>query len=347
MGKLVSVEKMKTTPRKRHRQKLSAFSNLLALGLALISLVVVLGLWMNRSASSPGKTGFEATAPVSVVFTSTSPTTTITPTPSATPTATSTPVPTATPYPNALRDNKNVEMVLIPAGSFVMGSDVGESDEKPAHTVSLDAYYIDKYEITNEQYELCVQLNVCRRPFGYGSYQRLSYFSDPLFANYPVINVTSEMARVFCEDWRGARLPTEAEWEKAAGGPDNSIFPWGEEISCQYANYRDKACLRVRDTSPVTSFASGVSVYGVYNMAGNVWEWVTDWYSPAFYLNSPLVNPTGPERPVVGIYYIKRGGSFQDEAHKLRSTNREKIDPTNSGSNLGFRCVRPIVEMAP
>jgi formylglycine-generating enzyme required for sulfatase activity len=238
-------------------------------------------------------------------------------------------------------------MVLIPAGNFVMGSDVGEADEKPAHPVYLDAYYIDKYEITNEQYELCVQLNVCRRPINYSSYQRLSYFGHPLFANYPVVSVTFEMARAYCEDWRGARLPTEAEWEKAARGANSSTFPWGEAISCEHANYRDETCGRVRDTSPVTSFAGGVSDYGVYNMSGNVWEWVKDWYSPAFYLNLPAENPTGPERPVVGIYHIKRGGSFQDEEHKLRSTNREKNEPTNSASNLGFRCVRPISEDVP
>jgi formylglycine-generating enzyme required for sulfatase activity len=339
---LVSVEGRKIT-----RPKLAVFRNLWPLGLALVSMAVAVIFWINRATSSPGAPGVETTAPASMVSTNTLPATTATLTPSPTATFTSTPVPTATLYPNAIRDNKNAEMVLIPAGYFVMGSDVGESDEKPAHSIYMDAYYIDKYELTNEHYELCVQLNVCRRPFGYGSYQRLSYFSDPLFANYPVINVTFEMARAYCEDWRDARLPTEAEWEKAARGAEGSTFPWGEEISCQFANYRDKTCQRIRDTSPVTSFANGASDYGVYNMSGNVWEWVTDWYSPAFYLNSPAENPTGPDRAVVGIYYIKRGGSFQDEAHKLRSTNREKNDPTNSGSNLGFRCVRPIEENIP
>jgi len=347
IGGPVSVEGRKTTPRKRPRKKLAEFLNLLPLGLALVSLVVALGLWINRASSSPEIPAIESMAPSSAIPTNTIPANTATSTPFPTVTVTSTPMPTTTPYPNAVRDSKNVEMVLIPAGNFAMGSDVGEADEKPAHSVYLDAYYIDKYEITNEQYELCVQLNVCRRPFDYSSYQRLSYFGQPLFANYPVINVTFEMARTYCEDWRGARLPTEAEWEKAARGADSSTFPWGEEINCQYANYRDKTCQRVRDTSPVTSFAGGVSDYGVYNMSGNVWEWVKDWYSPAFYLSSPSENPTGPERPVVGIFNIKRGGSFQDEGHKLRATNREKIDPTNSGSNLGFRCVRPISEDLP
>jgi formylglycine-generating enzyme required for sulfatase activity len=271
----------------------------------------------------------------------------LTATPSATATVTSTPIPTLTPYPDEIKDGKNVEMVMIPAGNFVMGSDKGYVDEQPPHTVYLDAYYIDKYEVTNGVYELCVLMNICTRPIDYSSYQRLSYFENPLFANYPVVNVTYEMARAYCEDWRGGRLPTEAEWEKAARGTDASTYPWGEEIRCEYANYRDKNCERVRDTAPVTSFSQGVSYYGLYNMSGNVWEWVKDWYSPAYYLRSPAENPTGPERAVVGIYYVKRGGSFQKGSELATTTNREQNDPTNYGSDLGFRCVQPITENFP
>ena len=309
--------------------------------------MVIAGSWMAGTHLLPVAVA-DTSSPLPSV-TSTVPVVTSSPTPTSLPTATATltPLPTLTPHPAEIVDRMNVKMVLIPAGEFVMGSDDGDSDEKPAHKVYMDAYYIDKYEITNEQYELCVQLDVCRRPIDYSSYQRLSYFGNPLFGDYPVINVTFEMARAYCEDWRGARLPTEAEWEKAARGADSSTFPWGEEIDCRNANYRDKSCERVRDTSKVTSFTQGVSDYGVYNMAGNVWEWVKDWYSPASYLNSPYENPTGPEHAVVGIYYIKRGGSFQDEWQQLRTTNRERNDPTNYGSNLGFRCVRPISDEAP
>jgi formylglycine-generating enzyme required for sulfatase activity len=270
-----------------------------------------------------------------------SPTATITSMPTLTPTL------TATPYPSAFTDKKNVEMVLIPAGEFVMGSDEYESDEKPAHRVYLDAYYIDKYEVTNELYELCVQLNFCLRPFDYSSYQRPSYYGNQSYADYPVVNVTYEMARAYCEDWRGARLPTEAEWEKAARGANSSTFPWGEGISCDLANYHDGACGRFRDTVPVMDFSNGVSDYGVYNMSGNVWEWVKDWYSPAYYLNKIYDNPTGPENAVVGIFYIKRGGGFHAKWENLRVTNREKNDPTNSGSDLGFRCAHPITEEFP
>ena len=340
-----SVQEGVFASQKRPHPKLAAIWSRLAL--AFVGLAVIVGFWLAGAYASPPAVPDLNTSTPNVTSTIIHPTNTTTFISSPTTTVTSTPFPTATPYPNAVRDNKNVEMVLIPAGSFVMGSNTGESDEKPEHTVYMDAYYIDKYEVSNEQYELCVLLNVCRRPIDVSSYQRLNYFGSPLFVNYPVINVTFEMARAYCEDWRGARLPTEAEWEKAARGSDGSTYPWGDEIDCSNANYRDKACGRVRDTTPVTSFANGVSDYGVYNMSGNVWEWVKDWYSPAYYLNSPPINPTGPEHAVVGIYYIKRGGSFRDEGQKLRTTNREKNDPTNYGSNLGFRCVRPTSNEAP
>jgi formylglycine-generating enzyme required for sulfatase activity len=344
----VPVEDVPQQP-ERPRKRTGTFWSRLALGLALAGLAVIVGLWMFSAYALPKG------APIASTYTPTStatltalpPTSTVTSTPSPTATFTLTPTPTATPYPDVIRDSKTVEMVLIPAGEFAMGSEEGYIDEKPVHTVYMDNYYIDKYEVTNGLYELCVQLNVCTRPIDVSSYQRLSYFGDPLFTNYPVINVTIEMARTYCEDWRGASLPTEAEWEKAARGSDAPTFPWGEEINCNLANYRDKSCKRIRDTVPVTSFPEGASEYGVYNMAGNVWEWVKDWYSPAYYLNSPYENPTGPENAVVGIYYIKRGGSYQDEWEKLRSANREKNDPTNYGSNLGFRCVRPISDDFP
>ena len=351
-GEPVPVEEEKTTPLKRSHQIFSKIWNRLALGLAVAGLVVIFGLWIAGTYFSPLPIPTDTSTP-SVTATSVLPTNTSTFTPSATETVTLTPTPTltatptATPFPPELKDKKNVEMIFIPAGEFLMGSDEDASDEKPAHTVFMDAYYIDKYETTNEQYELCVQLHICKRPIDYSSYQRLSYFGNPQYAGYPVINVTLEMARSYCEDWRGTRLPTEAEWEKAARGTSGSPFPWGEGIDCAYANYHDRTCSRTLDTSPVTSFAPGVSEYGVYNMSGNVWEWVKDWYSPAYYLNSPEMNPTGPEHAMVGIYFIKRGGGFHSSWEDLRVTHREKNDPTNYGSDLGFRCVRPITDEFP
>jgi len=345
------VEDEKNTLREQSGQTKATPWNRLALGLAIAGLVIILSLWLAGTfltlpAVPITDTSTPSSTPTIILPTATA-TATSMPSTTATETAMFSPIPSATPYPAVVRDSKNVEMVLIPAGDFVMGSDKGKSDEEPAHTVYLDAYYIDKYEVSNELYELCVDLKICRRPFDYSSYQHLDYFGNPKFAHYPIINVTYEMARTYCEDWRGARLPTEAEWEKAARGSDESTFPWGEGIDCEYANYRDSSCDRIRDTFPVDSFEMGVSDYGVYNMSGNVWEWVKDWYSPAYYLNSPEMNPLGPDRAVVGIYYIKRGGSFQTEWERLRVTNREKNEPTNSGGDLGFRCAQPVTEDFP
>jgi len=347
-GELASVDDDKTRPLKQPHKRVVGFWNRLALGLASAGLVVFAGLWIaGKAYSSPAEDPVTNMTTPTMTSTEIVPTGTVTLTLSPVATATTTPLPTATPYPDVIRDKKNVEMILIPSGNFVMGSDKGYVDEQPPHTVYLDAYYIDKYEVTNGLYELCVLMNICTRPIDYSSYQRLSYYGNPLFAKYPVVNVTYEMARAYCEDWRGGRLPTEAEWEKAARGTDASTYPWGEEIRCEYANYRDKNCERVRDTAPVTSFTQGVSDYGLYNMSGNVWEWVKDWYSPAYYLRSPAENPTGPERAVVGIYYVKRGGSFQKGSELATTTNREQNDPTNYGSDLGFRCVKPITEGFP
>jgi len=344
-----AVLEAKTTPLKAARRKVTSIWRRLSLAAVLAGLMAVTGFWINGVFSAPAAILGTNTPTSSMTFTSTIPADTPTSTSTPLPTFTSTPLPspTPTPYPNTIRDSKSVEMVLIPAGNFSMGSEEGYLDEKPVHSVYLDAYYIDKYEVTNGLYEICVQMNICRRPINYSSYQRLSYFENQMFANYPVVSVTYEMARAYCEDWRGGRLPTEAEWEKAARGTNASTYPWGEEIRCEYANYRDKNCERVRDTAPVTSYPQGVSDYGVYNMSGNVWEWVRDWYSPAYYLRSPAENPTGPERPVVGIYYVKRGGSFQKDSLLATTSNREKVDPTNFGSDLGFRCVLPISEDTP
>src|SRR5512147_102854 len=127
------------------------------------------------------------------------------------------------------------EMVLVPEGEFVMGSDQGEKQEQPVHQVYLNAYYIDKYEVTNALYTLCVDAGTCRGPYGRSKY------NDPQYAQHPVVYVNWTMAKAFCE-WRGARLPTEAEWEKAARGTDGRIYPWGNEFNGSVVNFCDKNC---------------------------------------------------------------------------------------------------------
>jgi formylglycine-generating enzyme required for sulfatase activity len=211
-------------------------------------------------------------------------------------------------------------MALIPAGEFWMGSENGNSDEQPVHKVYLNAFYMDIYETTNALYEKCVQAKVCKPLVSSGQ------------ADHPVINVTWDQARTFCE-WRNARLPTEAEWEKAArGGLEGKLYPWGgESPDCQRANFR--GC--VGDTSQAGSYpANG---YGLFDMAGNVWEWVADWYGANYYASSPSEKPAGPDS---GDSRVVRGGSWYVSANVVRSAVRYAYAPADRSSNLGFRCSR-------
>lgn len=237
-------------------------------------------------------------------------------------------------------DEKGASMVLIPEGAFIMGSNANLVHEKPLHEVNLSSYYIDQYEVTNAAYKLCVDAGVCQPPVYNFSSTRTSYYGDTQFDNYPVVYVNWNMSNDYCK-WRGAYLPSEAEWEKAARGTGGGIYPWGQDIDCTYANYsggqNGSEC--VGDTTPVGSYASGQSSYGVYDMAGNVLEWVDDWYSSDYYQSSPLSNPLGP---VSGQYRVLRGGSWFSIVNGVRSANRYRNSPTYSYSNIGFRCARSL-----
>lgn len=259
---------------------------------------------------------------------------------------------TPTPLPTEITDAKDVEMALVPAGEFIMGSDDGKDDEKPAHTVYLDAYYIDKYEVTNAAYKVCVDAGVCQPPkltIHSGASDNSVYYGNSKFDNYPVIFMDWFSANAYCE-WREASLPTEAQWEKAARGTDERLYPWGDEISCDKANYSVTyryGCSR--DTSEVGSYPRGVSPYGVYDLVGNVSEWVADWYSATYYQISPQSNPQGPDS---GQYRVLRGGWWFDYYHEhFISTSRNKAEPNYSGEYfsrivgsgyeaIGFRCAK-------
>lgn len=239
--------------------------------------------------------------------------------------------------------------VYVPAGTVRMGGlDIHpENDEKPAHDVSLDAFWIDQLEVTNAMYMLCVQAEVCSPPKDWASDTRLSYFNNKEYKDYPVVHVTWQDANTYCA-WTGRRLPTEAEWERAARGDDFRTFPWGDEPASEtYANYNRL----VRDTSRVGSYLLGASPFGTLDMAGNVWEWVSDYFALEYYNDSPDNNPTGPETSSTHMRVI-RGGSFQDTWVDIRVSKRGSAlgpDPTSPfdapnrdgahSSKIGFRCV--------
>ncbi len=236
-----------------------------------------------------------------------------------------------------IEDEKGILMLLVPAGKFTMGRNDSEADQAPSHEVYLDAYYIDQYEVTNAMYSMCVQTGFCEPPNKNSSKTHLdSYYNNPNFDKYPVVYVDWEKAETYCK-WRDARLPTEAEWEKAARGTDERIYPWGNDApSCNRANYIN--CPQV-DTQEVTKYSLGKSPYGVYNMAGNVWEWVSDWYTADYYQNSPKENPTGPSS---GYSRVMRGGAFYDQFTELTTVNRVFRSPIVSNYDIGFRCARSV-----
>ena len=270
-------------------------------------------------------------------------------TPSPTPRATNTPrfTPTPTPFPEEFTNDAGATMRLVPEGEFSMGGNDGYGDERPIHLVYLDAYYIDKYEVTNSMYETCVADGICDPPQDISSATRSGYYGYSEYADYPVIHVDWYQAETYCK-WRGARLPTEAEWEKAARGTNEYKYPWGNSFQCGNGNFDDMMrldgyvipggpnCDGHKDTAPVGLFDSGSSPYDVYDMAGNVWEWTADWYDENYYSNSPYKDPQGTSS---GSTRVGRGGAWDVANTKnLLSTRRLGFEPSTTGNFLGFRC---------
>jgi len=326
----------------RAKKKLPLWLIILA-GLGALLLCIGAGLLVSRLFINPQEGGLslglgaKTATPTLTATLPPSPTATEEPLPTATatlePTPTETPEPTR--VPNTVRDIDGMEMVHISAGEFTMGSTRAEH-EQPVRQVSLDAFWIDRYEVTNQQYSLCVEAGACTGPaFNYSS-TRDSYYNNPEYANYPVIYVTWPQAQSYCE-WTGGRLPSEAEWEKAArGATDERSYPWGNQApDCNLVNFGgDEGC--VADTSAAGAYPDGASPYGVMDMSGNVWEWVADWYDEAYYANSPLQNPPGPED---GLQRVLRGGSWYKFANAIRVSYREVNVPEGRWNHLGFRCV--------
>jgi formylglycine-generating enzyme required for sulfatase activity len=216
-------------------------------------------------------------------------------------------------------------MVYVPAGTFTMGS--RSNYKEPAHEVYLDAFWIDQAEVTNARYRLCVDEGVCLPPSYSNSATRDKYYGNPEFDDYPVMGVTWFGAQTYCE-WANKRLPTEAEWEKAARGTDERLYPWGDNIDCSRLN----CCQCVGDTTRVGSYPSGASPYGCLDMAGNVREWVADWLDRDYYGRSPRENPQGPDS---GTYRVVRGGSWRQVDFFALTVDRDGARPGQVGS---FRC---------
>jgi formylglycine-generating enzyme required for sulfatase activity len=225
-------------------------------------------------------------------------------------------------------------MVPVPAGCFDMGDAFAEGwpDELPAHNVCMSSFEMDIHEITNAEYAECVADGGCTAPSSSSSYSRGTYYGDPAYNDYPVIWMKWDQVVDYCA-WAGKRLPTEAEWEYAArGGLAGKRYPWGDTISSTDANYD----FNTGDTMPVESYAS--NGYGLYDMAGNVWEWVADWFNESYYSVSPTEDPTGPAS---GAVHVRRGGSFDHSTFGLRVANRcDFCHADRHGNNLGGRCAR-------
>ena len=264
--------------------------------------------------------------------------------------------------PPALTERNRAEapegMVYVSGGAFLMGNatDAGDDDERPAHSVCLAGFYIDRHEVTNAQFKEFVEATgyvtsaennastleerTWRHPYGAESNAEEA-------PDHPVVCISWEDASAYAR-WAGKRLPTEAEWEKASRGTDGRIYPWGnEDLTGAQANIADKStALKWSDTflddthkmaAPVGSFPEGKSVYGAEDMAGNVWEWCLDWWDRDYYEESPSHSPAGPQ---IGEFKVIRGGSWFYDPLGARTTMRIYFRPENNSAAIGFRCVK-------
>jgi formylglycine-generating enzyme required for sulfatase activity len=261
--------------------------------------------------------------------------------------------PSGTVNPTACRFSSEVgrdgaRMVLIPAGDFFMGNPEGDElyyDENPCHTVYLDAFWIDCYEVTNRLYKQFITETGHRVPYveaGWAepyNWEHKSY--PPGKADFPVVLVSWEDAVAYAT-WAGKRLPTEAEWEKAArGGLVKQTYPWGEKIDVQHANYFTSITSK-NEMQPVGTFLP--NPFGIYDMAGNVWEWCSDWYGKTYYRKSPGTNPAGPQE---GLYRVYRSGAWTNRAEQLRCSERGRNVPIHQSHTIGFRCAASAEEKSP
>jgi formylglycine-generating enzyme required for sulfatase activity len=229
---------------------------------------------------------------------------------------------------SAISDTDGAMIIFIPAGEFLMGSSEldpdADDDEMPQHKVFVSAFWMDRTEVTNAMYRVCVEAGKCTEP------ARSRRYHLPEYANHPVLGVSWDQAVMYCA-WAGRRLPTEAEWEKAARGLDDRLYPWGNESPDASRLNFDHL---VDDTMEVGRYSDGASPYGVLDMSGNVWEWVFDGYDESYYFKSPYADPQGGT-PV--NRRVLRGGSWSTQARNVRVANRFWAFPGRNDTD-GFRC---------
>jgi formylglycine-generating enzyme required for sulfatase activity len=222
-------------------------------------------------------------------------------------------------------------MVLVAAGEFTMGSEQGDDDEQPVHRVFLDSFYLDTFEVTNGRFAKFVAAIQSEPPWGFADHD-----TPVLQAEQPVRWVTWLEATGYCL-WAGKRLPTEAEWEKAARGPDGRPYPWGTEPPTPAHAVFGLKEGGADSVSLIGNREKGRSPYGVHDLAGNLYEWVSDWYDAASYTTQPAINPHGPPE---GTAKVQRGGSYINSPYRLRASFRTKGDPTEHDPHVGFRCAQ-------
>ena len=238
------------------------------------------------------------------------------------------------------RPDDGMVMVYVPAGEFEMGSADGNDDAQPVHTVALNGFWIDTTEVTYAQHQRCQEAGVCERPPEVVAFAAWDHYDNENYADHPIWKVTWAHADAYC-GWVGARLPTEAEWEYTARGSDGYTYPWGNsEPDCDKANHTlssDVWC--VGGTSPVGSHPNGASWCGTQDMAGNVSEWVADWYAADYYAASPSMNPTGPPS---GTKRVIRGGHENAKYFSMRGYTRVSAPPDLQPGAAGFRCAMDV-----
>lgn len=234
-----------------------------------------------------------------------------------------------------VRPTDGATMIYVPEGEFLMGSEQGntsaDKDEKPQHMVYVDSFWVDQTEVTNAMYAGCVDAGECDFPSNTLTHYGENYFGEAKYDDYPVISMDWFDALAYCE-WVGQRLPTEAEWEKAARGTDSRMYPWGGQIDCEKAQYIDCG----GETVPVGSYPEGASPYGVLDMAGNMREWVS-----SLYQKYPYDSGDGREDLQAEGSRLLRGGSWHSGAREARSSDRMRASPSFTHPGYGFRCAGP------